>query len=160
MTISLSRALTLSLSLPLPLPPSLSLPLPPSLSLPLPPSLSLFPKVIAEAEAERTGRHVAEVELAKVQKELKRVQARLDDETSRQSTGVDETEEALQEVWESVREERRLRQEAEERLEQVIDFLRAHGVDIPSLREAGGSGEGENGAGDGAESLTTSPMHA
>ena len=88
-----------------------------------------------EAETERACRHAAEVELAKSQKELRRLQTRLADETARQASGSDETEEALQEAWRCVREECAQRQQAEERLEHVIEFLRSQGVDIPNLRD-------------------------
>ncbi len=87
-------------------------------------------QVIAEAEAERAARHAAEVALARAQKDLRRAQNALSDALERQEGGGEETEAALAQAWEEVRAEKALRQQAEERLGEAIEFLRSQGVDI------------------------------
>ena len=65
-----------------------------------------------------------------MRRDLKRVQQQ-QLELERDRSEEEETEAALQEAWTTIREERALRQQAEERLLLVMDFLRQQGVDIP-----------------------------
>lgn len=83
---------------------------------------------MAEVEAEQAARRCAEIELAKVQKELRRAHQQVDAERAKHADGHGETEHALAESWAELQRERGLRQQAEERLEAVGQWIVAQGL--------------------------------
>jgi hypothetical protein len=93
-------------------------------------TILLTRQMIAEAEAERTGRIASENEVVRLQKELKRTQQQLKEAKASNEYGEDDTQQALAESFAELKAERMRREHAEERLEAVAQWLVAQGFDL------------------------------